>query len=902
MKLLRLELQDVKRYAGPARSITFDPRATVLHGPNEAGKSTLFEAVRRALFDRSRTQARWVERLVPYGGRALPSVRLEFEHAGRMLRVEKRFGAKGDATLSERRAGADWTRLAANEEAEELLLSTLGATASAARDGAPPESWGAFQWLWMPQELRALPDVKSEATRHLGLEAAGVSDRFESVRRLVLGRHGETFTATGREATHSELAGVKRRIEELEKQHAEAAGEVERLAGLRRRHDEKAEELPRALEDARLAKQEWEAAQSEAEGLADAKGEHLAAVEARRGAEERARNVDAILKERLRLEKTATETEAKRQIAVSEHIKAKEQFELLDRLWSQAREDAGRLGESATRVRKSALDAERSLNLRNARREVQALRELQRRIADADARVATARAAAGEEPPKPALVSRAQEMDSSIRERRAASRVAALRVAVEGQPGLRVLVDERDMAGGEAVALDAVIVEAPGGRVVIRGDTAQAQRLADEAADQERQLAALLLPFGVQTVDELRGLREERLRRRAEHDAVRKEREAIDARATDEIQGEIARLDAQVEEAARSRASAGVEDAERAQAAAGGAIEIDALSEEALRAAVRRLDGEAREADKLFEEARKLRERRNKEHEEGRKRYEDASRGRERAEAEATAAAAALDAHRDAHGSTDRCRAQDDEARQALNRAARRETTAAGEAQRIARDADTRRESTRRKYVRLDEAARTLDASIREMAETLDRESVRGAYSRLGHLERTLEAERSRRDRLQLAAGAVSHLRDVMEDVRREVVRRVVAPIKSDLDEMIAAATLGRYSSVASLDDALRPGTLEGGARCEFEDGSQGLRELVATLLRLAVATHLAKTEPQTVILDDPCVHVSRERTARLVEIMNQRAAGGRLQIVVLTHRGNEFLGLLGSDIDVASL
>jgi energy-coupling factor transporter ATP-binding protein EcfA2 len=68
------------------------------------------------------------------------------------------------------------------------------------------------------------------------------------------------------------------------------------------------------------------------------------------------------------------------------------------------------------------------------------------------------------------------------------------------------------------------------------------------------------------------------------------------------------------------------------------------------------------------------------------------------------------------------------------------------------------------------------------------------------------------------------------------------------------------------------------------------------------VAAHLARAEPQTLVLDDPCVHVSRERTAHLVDILNTLTAAGRVQVVVLTHRQSEFSGLLGTAIDVSAV
>jgi ABC-type arginine transport system ATPase subunit len=70
----------------------------------------------------------------------------------------------------------------------------------------------------------------------------------------------------------------------------------------------------------------------------------------------------------------------------------------------------------------------------------------------------------------------------------------------------------------------------------------------------------------------------------------------------------------------------------------------------------------------------------------------------------------------------------------------------------------------------------------------------------------------------------------------------------------------------------------------------------------LSPTRHLAEQEPQVVVLDDPCVHVSRERTARLVDLLNNLTANGHVQVVVLTHPQGEFAGLMGSEVNVAAL
>ena len=890
MKLLRLEVADVRRYTGTPRVVSFDPRATVLHGPNEAGKTTLFEAVRHALFDRARTNAGWVQRLVPYDTRALPSVKLDFEHAGRTLRIEKRFGAKGDATLSERR-GAVWTTLAPNEQAEEELLVILGATASGAREGAPPENWGPFQWLLVPQELRELPGEKSDAAGRLGLDSAGVSDQFEGVRRQVQSVYEQTHTASGKLSKSSELELLARHIETTEGERTALVAEVARLEELRRRLDVRNEELPHLRADAEEARRGWDAVQEEAIDLSGAEGLQTAATEALKSARARAAAAADALKERNRLEPAEKELEEQRARAIAGALEASAVLKQVEQLWNEAREEARKLGDSVARLRKQLSDAERAIRLRTERRELSAIEDLLRRAAAADAGIVEAESAVRGETPAAKVVKAAEQFHADSLARRGAARGIALTVAIEGRPALRVLADGVEISEG-GTAVDSVVVEASGGgRITVRGDTSAAQRLIDEAKDLERQRDALLAPFAVRTVEALRSLREDRLRAAANLDSALKDRAAVDPRSVSELRAAIAGRTAAIADAERIR-SEGDRDAAH-----------DAMDDEALRAAGSRLDTETRRAEGQFEKVRKVRTERDTQVEEQRLAERAAGEMRERAGVAASAAREELDRHRDRHGSSDKVREAAATARKEVAAAEKSEADARGTLDRLSRDATVRRQAAKQKCDQLEKALHAAEADARQWEETLERDSVRGPYTRLADLERTLEAERARHARLEVAARAAKLAKDTMDAVRGEVVRRVVAPIKADLDGLLATATQGRYT-IASLDDHLRPGALAGapGVRCEFDDGSQGLRELVATLVRIAVAAHLAAAEPQTLVLDDPCVHVSRERTARLVNILNSVTAGGRVQVVVLTHRQSEFSGLLGTPVDVSAV
>jgi len=95
VKLHTLEVQDFRGIR--EATVTFGPGLTVLHGPNELGKSTLVEAIRAALFQQTSSTAG--DEHVTWGNSRPACVALTFEHSEKLWRVEKRFGFRRLAKL-----------------------------------------------------------------------------------------------------------------------------------------------------------------------------------------------------------------------------------------------------------------------------------------------------------------------------------------------------------------------------------------------------------------------------------------------------------------------------------------------------------------------------------------------------------------------------------------------------------------------------------------------------------------------------------------------------------------------------------------------------------------------------------------------------------------------------------
>ena len=99
MRLIAARLERVRQHR--QLELSFAPGLTLIGGPNEAGKSTLVEALHKVLFLKATATGRGVEELrsLTHGG--LPEVELRFEAGGQIWQLRKRFaGAGGTCQLS----------------------------------------------------------------------------------------------------------------------------------------------------------------------------------------------------------------------------------------------------------------------------------------------------------------------------------------------------------------------------------------------------------------------------------------------------------------------------------------------------------------------------------------------------------------------------------------------------------------------------------------------------------------------------------------------------------------------------------------------------------------------------------------------------------------------------------
>ena len=236
MKLRAIELTNIRRFAGQrARLSGLGDGVTVLSEPNEFGKSTFFDAIHAAFFERHGSKNAAIKALQPHSGGA-PEVAIEVELPDGRYRIAKRWISKPLATVTD----ATGRLIAQQDEAEAWIDRLMGGWLA-----------GPTGLLWVRQGVLGLEsDDKRERERDLSARrdllssVAGEIDLMTGGRRMdaVLDRVASALaklaTTTGRPKAGGEWARALDDVSALTAEDALLRPKAERLTrDLARRAD-----------------------------------------------------------------------------------------------------------------------------------------------------------------------------------------------------------------------------------------------------------------------------------------------------------------------------------------------------------------------------------------------------------------------------------------------------------------------------------------------------------------------------------------------------------------------------------------------------------------------------------------------------------------------------------------
>ncbi len=874
MILETVTVRNWRGYRAP-RTFEFGPQLNLVVGPNEAGKSTLFEAVARALFDRHTSKAKQLRSIRSLGSSLGPEVVVTFSHDGRRYRVRKRFLHDPMAELARERKG-EFVVDHEGDGADEHLRALLGGTEH--RGATRPEHRGWSQALWYLQREAGIPEQAWSEALEKGLsglvELALTTAAEDRVLTGAQAAYREYWTATGRLSRRSEAFRVAEEIPALEAELARVTSEAERVATLRAQLIETEEHLEKlgtrqvgfeqkiaALEERMTAVKTLEQTRVEQERAlevaverADRANSVLAAVRQRR---ERAAQLEARLAEsRLREAELSGEVRQFRREAEGHARRQEKDLQpKLERL-------EAKLAELRSRLRLERLERER-----------ERLEGVVRKLTELEAQRAALRAKIESRPlPDERVWNRFVVSNRERENLEARLEGGAVRVRFEQLPGesLAVEPETRRSADGSYLVTEATRFVLGGGRrVEVTPSHGDLERWRTMLARERDHCQEVLDVFEASDFDELA----------ARHTEVTGWKAALSG-----VDGRLAGLGDE-DPVAR------LEAVEREQQ------EIQASASQAVLPGI---EGWAREhtAEEIAAGER--------EHEDLRTRLQRARDAEHQAQQECLTRSEAL---RDATGTMVAARSElealeeqngrDLESWGTLEALAGAASRATAEVTRVRTDHQALVErwereiaGPRRRVASLQRELEATEALVRRLeTDATDRRAriqsaaEMGVFGRLDELEHRLAAHRDRHATVSRRADAARLLYDQLERRRRERSRAVTAPVSERVDAWLRQLTGERYKALV-LDDKLLPVGVTGDGDDDalpLSSLSYGTHEQVAVLLRLAIAVLLSSEERQLVVLDDRLVNADHERMRRLCGVIEQAAES--CQVVLATCR-----------------
>lgn len=215
-------------------TVEFDPHRTLIAGDNESGKSTLVEAIHRALFLKSTVTGAVLDEMHSRLYTGYPEVELRFAMGEGVYELRKRFaGQQGTVTLS-RIGGESWQ----GEEAEARLAALLGVEPAGGGRGIERRllSQWAHLWVWQghggedpAQYVAAQQHQLLQRLQRIGGAVAMQSARDGRIAEHFAGLYEDIFIKGGKPKASSELAAAEAETEKARERVRQAEARVVRL-------------------------------------------------------------------------------------------------------------------------------------------------------------------------------------------------------------------------------------------------------------------------------------------------------------------------------------------------------------------------------------------------------------------------------------------------------------------------------------------------------------------------------------------------------------------------------------------------------------------------------------------------------------------------------------------------
>lgn len=884
MLIETLELEGVGPFRERVSVGPFAPGLNVLAQHNEWGKSTIFKAMTRALFDKYSSQSEEIKALRPKGSSLSPRIEIVFTARGGRWQLRKRF-LDGKASELLRWTGGAWERTDESDKADQHLRELLGAQKLEGRT-VKPETWGLLRYLWARQDEPADWPAWDGASGDEARRRLATVELDHTLRTLVARldeQRAAIFTDSGRAKAKGPLDLAEQELARLESERARLQERHDQTESLQQNFARLSGEIAALeIERARL-REEAAALQTEAQAAEhwqQAIGVHAADLQQADEALQRVRR-DQQTHERLALDAASLAQKIADENATTRRLEG--QLPELETALADAQR-AAQNAQQAREIEERNLDRLRALlRWRTAMDEASALAAQKTKVEAAQGKlrdVEQRRAAL------PTLAAKRllgwRELERTIHESAAQIDALGLRVTLTPDAAATVKIDGRaqSLAAGEGEILkapQAMTLRLDGwGEIEIRSGAREVGEIEATHHAAESRLARELGEAGLATL----AAAESAAQQASELDQQMKPLRT----ALADLLGDHA--DAATLSTAATRAQAAAEEqhkiAQPDDADTKRTANVLRNEEQSLAAKAKT---STRQADDLAKEI-----------ETARAKLETAHRERTASLAEQTTLAArraglldqqALLASRYpgelaaalalAQSEFTRAEARFAEARRQLPANAEKLPARSARAIKAAADADAEAERKIREQ-------RDHEVQLRERG-------GEGLYSQLATTDEKLEIARSESARIRTEGWALRLAAESIKRREQRAIQTVLGPLEERLSAVLAELT-GEKMRRVFFDEHL---AIRGVGRSDdelvpFDDLSRGTREQLLLALRAAIALEIAKEEPACLILDDVLVHTDAVRQQNVLDYLQTLAQ--RVQIVILTCHADRYRGV----------
>ena len=879
MRLHSAALEHVGRFGTQVTLGPLSDQLNIIAATNEAGKSTLIRGIARGLFDRHTCKDQEIRTLQPVGTDLPPQIEVDFSTGAGRFRISKQFLVTPRSLLQEWN-GDEWRTLAEGDLADQRVRHLLQSS-QPGRGATTAAHWGMLGYLWAHQgEPATWPDwsqASGEAIRSR-LVRVSLDPMVDGLCQRLWKHYTESFTPGGQpkkggvlhdileeagecEGILEELRQAQEDLSERSDRFRRLSEERQRLEGEVREQESLAKAARETAQQAEVKTAERQARQSEMEGARQRLKQVQDDLDSIKTAQAQR---DQIQRRRRSLIERMTEWNHQRVRLRSEGeaLEHERAGAKRDRKRERTKRDELRKTIAWTRLRNEVSDLERLLNQTAATRtQIESLRQSLGGLASLKAK------------PVKAL----EALERQIQALTLRLETQGLEITIEAEAEEEIEVE--GVGGAERLPLKAGVprrISTPQyvrlrlkgwGEISVRSGSSEVTELVKQLESAENDLQQQLGKLGVASIEAAR----EGLIRRKELKAELNTLEASLASSLDRFasiqaveeahsqsQRRLAEMESELGESSRESSSSLVEwEAIEAELVARlGEIEaqLEGLDQrlDSLRGDLQKVSEAIGEAERESGELSVL------EQHLGERLAEFSDRYPEGVEAE-----------------------------KARSQIAFVETEARLRVVETALPAD--HESLKDRHRRVGAAAaavakrwRDVNAELERLRGSLEAFGGQGLYSRetklLERLERVRESERRCRGR----AWAARLAHDLIGWRKSQATRSVLKPLEDRLSAVFGEIT-GEPQRRVFLDDQLQIlglGSREN-QRVPFRLLSQGAKEQLLLCLRVAVASELAGSEPQVLILDDVLVNTDRQRQERILDLLIEMDP--RIQVIVLT-------------------